>query len=53
MKIQMSYNDLDMQDYLSMVLLTNVMSNTNLEELDSDAISERLDQLNSLVESSI
>jgi cell division protein ZapA (FtsZ GTPase activity inhibitor) len=52
MKIQMSYKDLDMQDYLSMVLLTNIMSNNNTEEIETIAISEKLDQINSLIESS-
>ncbi len=53
MKIQMSYKDLDMQDYLSMVLLTNVLSNNNPEESDTDSVSEKLDQINSLIESKI
>ncbi len=52
MKIQMSYKDLDMQDYLSMVLLTNIMSTNNTEELETIAISEKLDQINSLIETS-
>ena len=46
MRIQMSYKDLDMQDYLSMVLLTN-------EASDTEAISDKMDQLNSLIESSL
>lgn len=53
MRIQMSYKDLDMQDYLSMVLLTNAMSNINTEASDTDAISDKMDQLNSLIESSL
>lgn len=53
MRIQMSYKDLDMQDYLSMVLLTNAMSNNNVEASDTDAISDKMDQLNSLIESSL
>ncbi|MFT6334462.1 MAG: cell division protein ZapA (FtsZ GTPase activity inhibitor) [Halioglobus sp.] len=53
MKIQMSYKDLDMQDYLSMVLLTNIMSSNNAEEQEKEAVSEKLDQLNSLIESVI
>ena len=53
MKFQMSYKDLDMQDYLSMVLLTNVLSNNDSEESDTESISEKLDQLNSLIESTI
>ena len=53
MKIQMSYKNLDMQDYLSMVLLTNIMSTNNAEEPDTGAVSEKLDQLNSLIESAI
>lgn len=53
MKIQMSYKDLDMQDYLSMVLLTNVLSNNNPEASDTDSVSEKLDQINSLIESKI
>lgn len=53
MKIQMSYKDLDMQDYLSMVLLTNVISSNNTEEPEIDSAFEKLDQLNSLIEKSI
>jgi cell division protein ZapA (FtsZ GTPase activity inhibitor) len=53
MKIQMSYKDLDMQDYLSMVLLTNIMSSNNIEETNTETVSEKLDQLNSLIESAI
>lgn len=53
MKIQMSYKNLDMQDYLSMVLLTNIMSTNNTGELETEAISEKLDQINSFIESSI
>lgn len=53
MKIQLSYKDLDMQDYLSMVLLTNIMSSNNAEEQNTEVVSEKLDQLNSLIESVI
>jgi len=53
MKIQMSYKDLDMQDYLSMVLLTNVMSTDNTDPLKTDGVSEKLDKINSLIESSL
>ncbi len=53
MKIQMSYKELDMQDYLSMVLLTNIMSSNNAEKPNTEAVSEKLDHLNSLIESVI
>ena len=53
MKIQLSYKDLDIQDYLSMVLLTNIMSTNNTEEPNTEAVSEKLDHLNSLIESVI
>jgi len=53
MKVQMSYKNLDMQDYLSMVILTNIMSSNDTEDPNIEAVSEKLDLLNSLIESVI
>lgn len=53
MEIQMAYKDRDIQDCISMVLLTNSMSNINTEEPNTDGLSEKLDSINSLLESAV
>ncbi len=50
---QLTYKDRDIRDCLSMVLLTRVLS-TNKEDLSDDgSILQRLDKINSFLESTI
>lgn len=52
-KMQLTFKDRDIQDCLSMVLLTNALSSTNATPAEQVSTAERLDALNSLVDSAI
>jgi len=51
MEMQISYKNLDLQDCISMVLLTNTMSNINTDQLDTKELSDKIDAINSTLES--
>ena len=50
-KIQLSYKDLDMQDCLSMVLLTNALQSNNTDYQVDTEISSKIEDINSQIES--
>lgn len=52
-KIQLSYKDIDMQDCLSMVLLTNALQSNNADYQVDTEVSEKLENINSQIESVI
>lgn len=53
LEIQMSYKNLDIQDCISMVLLTNTMSESNNDSQDITGISEKLDTINATLETAL
>lgn len=52
-QIQLSYSDRDIQDCLSMVLLTHAISNHDQEPINISDISSKVDKLNHEVESAL
>jgi len=52
-QIQLSYSDRDIQDCLSMVLLTQTISNHNQEPSIIPDISTKVDKLNNEIESAL
>ncbi len=53
MEIQMSYKNLDTQDCVSMVLLTNTMSNINAAQPDNKGLADKIDSINSTLKSAL